>query len=148
MHKIIFLISIFKVSTFASGDYLQSTKTKLKMPNPRYINSTPPTPPAKFSTTATITMTRKQKKEIHRLLYPLTRPAHISPKKRVKWRLLEKPWQFDPVGHARFDPVGQNKIDPLKSWRRGSFLFYLILFSTLFSLYFSQAFATQFDGMG
>lgn len=60
------------------------------MPNPRYINSTPPAPPTKFTATASLAMTRKQKKEIYRLLYPLTRPAHISPKKRVKWRLQQK----------------------------------------------------------
>ena len=60
------------------------------MPNPRYLNSTPSAPPMKYTSTATLAMTRRQKKEIHRLLYPLTRPAHISPKRRVKWRLQQK----------------------------------------------------------
>lgn len=62
------------------------------MPNPGPIRSTPPAPPTKLAYTASITMTRKQKKELMRMLHPLTRPAQISPKRRVKWRLQQKWW--------------------------------------------------------
>jgi hypothetical protein len=43
-----------------------------------------------FSTSASLKMDKKQAKQFQNWLHPLCRPRHISPKKRVKWRLVKK----------------------------------------------------------
>ena len=57
---------------------------------PDIINSTPPAPPTKLSCTAKLVMTKKQSREMRRLLNPLTRPAQVPPRKKVAWRLVRK----------------------------------------------------------
>lgn len=52
---------------------------------------TPPAPPTKLSYSCSLpAMSKKQWREWRRLVNPLTRPAHISPKKKVSWRLIKK----------------------------------------------------------
>lgn len=46
--------------------------------------------PLSFSTTASLKMDKKQAKQFQNRLHPLCRPRRISPKKRVKWRLVKK----------------------------------------------------------
>lgn len=58
------------------------------MPNPKPINSQYPAPPTKLCHKAK--MDKKAARNLYRLFCPLTRPAHISPKKKVKWRLVKK----------------------------------------------------------
>lgn len=38
----------------------------------------------------TATMNKKEARNLRSILNPLTRPAHISPKKKVSWRLVKK----------------------------------------------------------
>lgn len=37
-----------------------------------------------------VTLTKKEARKLHRLFYPLTRPAQVSPRKKVAWRLVRK----------------------------------------------------------
>lgn len=46
--------------------------------------------PVKMSYSCGVTMSKKQARELRQILNPLTRPAHISPKKKVLWRLIKK----------------------------------------------------------
>lgn len=43
---------------------------------------------AAFSFNAT--MGKKDAKQFHQLVHPQTRPSHISPMRKVKWRLVKK----------------------------------------------------------
>lgn len=54
------------------------------------INPTPPAAPKKLSCAAKLIMTKKQSREMRRLLNPLTRPAQVPPHKKVAWRLVRK----------------------------------------------------------
>lgn len=47
-------------------------------------------PTGSVSFSASIKMSKKQSKEVRRFLYPLTRPAQVSPMKNVSWRLIKK----------------------------------------------------------
>lgn len=38
----------------------------------------------------TKSMSRKQRKALREMFHPLTRPAHITPSRKVKWRLVKK----------------------------------------------------------
>lgn len=59
--------------------------------SPEIYKMTPPAPPTKLSYSCSLSaMSKKQRRECRRLFYPLTRPAHISPKKKVSWRLTKK----------------------------------------------------------
>ena len=57
---------------------------------PEIINSPAPTPPTKLSCSAKLVMSKKQARELRRMLNPLTRPAQVSPRKKVAWRLVRK----------------------------------------------------------
>ena len=46
--------------------------------------------PRKMSYSCSVTMSKKQAREMRQILNPLRRPAHISPKKKVSWRLIKK----------------------------------------------------------
>lgn len=46
--------------------------------------------PISFPTSASLKMDKKQAKQFQNWLHPLHRPRHISPKRRVKWRLVKK----------------------------------------------------------
>ncbi len=37
-----------------------------------------------------VTLNKKEARKLHRLFYPLTRPAQVSPRKKVAWRLVRK----------------------------------------------------------
>lgn len=49
-----------------------------------------PAAPVKMSYSCSITLSKKQSREMRQILNPLMRPAHISPKKKVSWRLVKK----------------------------------------------------------
>lgn len=57
---------------------------------PDVIKSPVPAAPVKMSYNCSMTMSKKQMREMRQIFYPLTRPAHISPKKKVSWRLIKK----------------------------------------------------------
>lgn len=57
---------------------------------PNRINSTPPAPPTKLSYSCDVTLNKKETRKLYRLLFPLTRPAQVSPRKKVAWRLVRK----------------------------------------------------------
>lgn len=57
---------------------------------PDEIKSPIPAKPVKMSYSCSVTMSKKQAREMRQILNPLTRPAHISPKKKVSWRLIKK----------------------------------------------------------
>ena len=57
---------------------------------PDIIKSPVPTVPVKMSYSCSMTMSKKQSREMRQIFNPLTRPAHISPKKKVSWRLVKK----------------------------------------------------------
>ena len=44
----------------------------------------------KMTYMASVKMDKKQARELHKMLNPPTRPTHISPKKKVSWRLIKK----------------------------------------------------------
>ena len=46
--------------------------------------------PLKMSYNCSVTMGKKQARELRQIYNPLTRPAHISPKKKISWRLIKK----------------------------------------------------------
>lgn len=57
---------------------------------PKIIKSPVPAPPTKLSCSAKLVMSKKQARELRRMLNPLTRPAQVSPRKKVAWRLVRK----------------------------------------------------------
>lgn len=57
---------------------------------PNIINSPAPEAPRKMTYSCSATISKKEARKLHLLLNPLTRPAHISPKKKVSWRLTKK----------------------------------------------------------
>lgn len=57
---------------------------------PNIINSPAPAAPRKLTYSCSGTLSKKEARKMRLLLYPLTRPAHISPKKKVSWRLTKK----------------------------------------------------------
>lgn len=57
---------------------------------PRIINSPAPEPPRKMSYSFSASISKKDARKLRLLVNPLTHPAHISPKKKVSWRLTKK----------------------------------------------------------
>lgn len=57
---------------------------------PRIINSPVPPAPRKMTFGCSATINKKEARKLHLLVHPLTRPAHISPNKKVSWRLVKK----------------------------------------------------------
>lgn len=57
---------------------------------PDIIKSPVPAAPVKMSYSCGMTMSKKQSREMRQIFNPLTRPVHISPKKKVSWRLIKK----------------------------------------------------------
>lgn len=57
---------------------------------PKIIKSPAPAPPTKLSCSAKLVMSKKQARELRRMLNPLTRPTQVSPRKKVAWRLVRK----------------------------------------------------------
>ena len=57
---------------------------------PKIINSPAPEPPRKMSYSFSASINKKDARKLRLLVNPLTRPAHISPKKKVAWRLVRK----------------------------------------------------------
>lgn len=57
---------------------------------PKIINSPAPEPPRKMSYSFSASISKKDARKLRLLVNPLTRPAHISPKKKVSWRLTKK----------------------------------------------------------
>lgn len=57
---------------------------------PDIIKSPVPAAPVKMSYSCSMTMNKKQSREMRQIFNLLTRPAHISPKKKVSWRLVKK----------------------------------------------------------
>lgn len=46
--------------------------------------------PNKMTYECSVKMDKKQAREWHKMLNPPTRPTHVSPKKKVSWRLIKK----------------------------------------------------------
>jgi len=57
---------------------------------PNRINSPAPEAPSKMSYSRGVTLNKKEARKLYRLFYPLTRPAQVSPRKKVAWRLVRK----------------------------------------------------------
>lgn len=68
----------------------QRTANNKQMALPRIINSPAPEPPRKMSYSFSASISKKDARKLRLLVNPLTRPAHISPKKKVSWRLTKK----------------------------------------------------------
>lgn len=46
--------------------------------------------PKEMTYSFSTSISKKEARKLHLLVNPLTRPAHISPKKKVSWRLTKK----------------------------------------------------------
>lgn len=57
---------------------------------PDVIKLPVPAAPVKMSYSCSMTMNKKQARKMRQIFNPLTRPAHISPKKKVSLRLIKK----------------------------------------------------------
>ncbi len=57
---------------------------------PNRINSPAPEEPRKMSYSCGVTLNKKEARKLYQLFYPLTRPAQVSPRKKVTWRLVRK----------------------------------------------------------
>lgn len=57
---------------------------------PDIIKPTIPGAPTKLSCSCTLSMNKKEAQKLRPLFNPLSRPAQVSPRKRVKWRLVKK----------------------------------------------------------
>ena len=56
---------------------------------PDTLKTTPAAIPT-LSHSCDVTLNKKEARKLHRLFYPLTRPAQVSPRKKVAWRLVRK----------------------------------------------------------
>lgn len=56
---------------------------------PDTLKTTPAAIPT-LSYSRDVTLNKKEARKLYRLFHPLTRPAQVSPRKKVAWRLVRK----------------------------------------------------------